>query len=124
MKLLITPTNLIPIYEQIEEQIKEQILKGEIQPHTALPSIRVLAKELQVGVITVRRAYDDLCAAGYAYAVQSKGVYVAEIDRNTVNDIHDFELREMIRQWIGYAEKYNVSMEKLTKIFEEEKNRK
>lgn len=61
LRLIISPVSKLPIYEQIENQIREQILTGQLVPGIQLPSIRELARELKVGVITAKRAYDDLC---------------------------------------------------------------
>lgn len=67
-----------PIYDQIYSQIKEAILSGEAPEGTALPSIRTLAKDLRISVITTRRAYDELEKEGFLYTVPGKGCFVAE----------------------------------------------
>lgn len=66
-----------PIYEQIYEQIKSQIISGELSEDEALPSIRNLAKDLRISVITTKRAYDELEAEGFIYTVAGKGCFVA-----------------------------------------------
>lgn len=66
-----------PIYEQIYEQIKSQIISGELCEDEALPSIRNLAKDLRISVITTKRAYDELEAEGFIYTVAGKGCFVA-----------------------------------------------
>ncbi len=66
-----------PIYEQIYEQIKAQIISGELSEDEALPSIRNLAKDLRISVITTKRAYDELEAEGFIYTVAGKGCFVA-----------------------------------------------
>ena len=66
-----------PIYEQIYEQIKSQIISGELCEDEALPSIRNLAKDLRISVITTKRAYDELEAGGFIYTVAGKGCFVA-----------------------------------------------
>lgn len=66
-----------PIYEQIYEQIKAQIISGELSEDEALPSIRNLAKDLRISVITTKRAYDELEAGGFIYTVAGKGCFVA-----------------------------------------------
>ena len=78
MELIIRNTNNQPIYEQICTQIKAQIIAGKLAPGEALPSIRALAKDLRVSVITTKRAYDELEADGFLYTVAGKGCFVAE----------------------------------------------
>lgn len=116
MKLLILSQSGIPIYEQIETQLKEQILKRELAPNTLLPSIRSLAKEMQLGIITIKRAYDDLCAQGYAYAVQGKGVYVADIAPQKADEYHEGKLKELLTEVITFAKRNDISEERLISI--------
>ncbi len=78
MNIIIRNTNDRPIYEQIYDQIKLGILSGELQEGQLLPSIRALAKDLRISVITTKRAYDELEKDGYLYTVAGKGSYIAE----------------------------------------------
>ena len=80
MNILISNANNKPIYEQIFTQIRDQILSGALAPGEPLPSIRTLAKDLRVSVITTKRAYDELEAAGLINTVAGKGCFVAEPD--------------------------------------------
>ena len=80
MELIIRNTTNQPIYDQIYSQIKAQIIAGKLSPGEALPSIRALAKDLRISVITTKRAYDELEAAGFLYTVAGKGCFVAEPD--------------------------------------------
>ena len=77
MQIIISEKSSLPIYEQITRQIKEGILNHSLQPEEMLPSIRQLAKELQISVITTKRAYEDLEAEGMIYSVPQKGFYVS-----------------------------------------------
>ena len=77
MELVIRNTANQPIYEQIYSQIRAQIIAGTLQPGDALPSIRALAKDLRISVITTQRAYDELEADGFLYTVAGKGCFVA-----------------------------------------------
>ena len=77
MKIIISNSSKQPIYEQIAYQIKEQIVKGVLIEDTALPSIRNLAKELQVSVITTKRAYEELEKERYIHTVPGKGTFIA-----------------------------------------------
>ena len=75
--IVIEPHGTYAIYEQIVNQIKNQIISGELQPDEALPSIRALARDLRISVITTKRAYDELEQEGFLYAVPAKGFFVA-----------------------------------------------
>ena len=77
MDILISNSSGKPIYEQITTQIKNLIFSGKLQPGDALPSMRLLAKELRISVITTKRAYADLEAQGFIETVQGKGSFVA-----------------------------------------------
>lgn len=92
MELIIRNTNNQPIYDQIYAQIKALILAGKLQPGEALPSIRALAKDLRISVITTKRAYDELEAEGFLYTVAGKGCFVAE---KNLDLIREQQLREL-----------------------------
>ena len=78
MDILLSNTGGQPIYEQVASQIKNQIISGALQPGEMLPSIRSLAKDLKISVITTKRAYDELEAQGFLTTVAGKGCFVAE----------------------------------------------
>ena len=81
MTILINNKSGLPIYDQIFTQIKAQIISGQLQADEALPSIRNLAKDLRISVITTKRAYDELEKEGFVYTVPGKGCFIAP--RNT-----------------------------------------
>lgn len=87
MEIQISSVNQTPIYEQIENQIKDMILMGAYQRGSQLPSIRILARDLKVGIITCRRAYDDLCAQGILVSHPGKGVFVADLQAEQMEGI-------------------------------------
>ena len=76
MDIILNNSSGVPIYEQIEEQIKSQIMTSELAVGDALPSMRILAKELKISVITTKRAYEDLERDGYIESVVGKGSFV------------------------------------------------
>ena len=78
MQIIISNISKDPIYEQITNQIKSAILAGELQEGEAIPSMRNLAKELQISVITTKRAYEELEKAGFIYSIVGKGSFVSE----------------------------------------------
>lgn len=86
MKIIIQNLSDIPIYQQIYEQIKEEILSGKIGSGEVLPSIRQLSRDLKVSVITTTRAYTDLENDGYIMIVQGKGCFVKELNQNVLED--------------------------------------
>ena len=86
MEIIIRNTTNQPIYEQIYAQIKAQIIAGRLSPGEALPSIRALAKDLRISVITTKRAYDELEAEGFLYTVAGKGCFVAEKNLELVRE--------------------------------------
>ena len=93
MELIIRNTTNQPIYGQIASQLKAQIIAGKLKPGEALPSIRALAKDLKISVITTKRAYDELEAAGFVNTVAGKGCFVAEknLDRIREGQARDME---------------------------------
>ena len=86
MKIIIQNLSDIPIYQQIYEQIKEEILSGKIGSGEVLPSIRQLSRDLKVSVITTTRAYTDLENDGYIMTLQGKGCFVKELNKNILED--------------------------------------
>lgn len=105
-----------PIYEQIKSQIRGEILRGELSENTPLPSIRTLARELKIGVVTAKRAYDDLCAEGFLYSVQGKGVFVARFDRVEAESYALREIEDKLKEIAAYAERNSVNCEQLRRL--------
>lgn len=102
MNLNISNSSGQPIYEQIVTQIKNLILSGELQEGYALPSMRLLAKELRISVITTKRAYEELEREGFIYSVTGKGSFVAPQNVNLIREQH---LREIEGYMQTIAEK-------------------
>lgn len=92
MDIVLRNTSGAPIYEQIAAQIKDQIVDGTLEPGQPLPSIRALAKDLRISVITTKRAYDELEAQGFLTTVAGKGCFVAE---QNIQLIRESRLREI-----------------------------
>ncbi len=98
MNIIISNAVNRPIYEQITTQIKGAIVSGELKEGDALPSIRALAKDLRISVITTKRAYDDLERDGYIYTVAGKGCFVAEKNLELVREGHLREMEDHLRR--------------------------
>ena len=81
MKIIINNTSMVPVYEQLMDQIKQEIIDGTLKEGEALPSVRNLAGELKISALTVKKAYDKLEEEGFTVTVHGKGSYVAETDR-------------------------------------------
>lgn len=94
MKIIIKNSSELPIYEQIEEQIKAQILAGRIAEDEQLPSIRQLARDLKISVITTTRVYNDLVGEGFLVSVAGKGYFVAPRNNELLRERMLFEMEE------------------------------
>ncbi len=103
MKILISNTSNLAIYEQIIRQIKDAVIAKEIQAGEMLPSIRSLAKDLQISVITTKRAYEELEKEGLIYSVAGKGFYVSKQNTNMLKEkkirILEEELGRLVLEW-------------------------
>lgn len=108
-----------PVYEQIKAQIRSQIFSGELKSGAMLPSIRTLAKELQIGIITAKRAYDDLCIEGFCYSVQGKGIFVAEVRCDEAHNFKTKKLRAKLEEAKNFAEQNGVDKEQLINLLKE-----
>lgn len=94
MKIIIKNKSELPIYEQIKQQMKEQILDGTITEDEQLPSIRQLARDLKISVITTTRAYNDLSDEGFIISVAGKGYFVAPRNNELLRERMLFEMEE------------------------------
>ena len=117
MKIIISNQSELPIYAQIREQLKEQILNGQIAEGSTLPSIRQLAKEVGVSVITTTRAYSELEAEGFIATMQGKGSVVLPKDNNLLREQYLLRIEEGLSTAIGTARAMGMSMEELTEVF-------
>ena len=103
MNIIISNASGAPIYEQIYAQIKAAILSGALREGDALPSIRALAKDLRISVITTTRAYDELERDGFIYRVPGKGCYVAEKNMELVREEHLKRIEQHMREIVALA---------------------
>ena len=113
MEIIIRNTGGQPIYEQIYSQLKAQIIAGVLTPGEALPSIRALAKDLKISVITTKRAYDELEAEGFLYTVAGKGCFVAEKNLDLIREQQLRELEGHLTAAAGLAKSCSVTVEEL-----------
>lgn len=113
MKILLCNKSDLPIYEQIKAQIKEQILSGEILENEFLPSIRQLAKDLGISVITTTRAYSDLESEGFIATLRGKGSYVLPKDSEMVREQYLKKIEEALMVAIENSKLANISNDEL-----------
>lgn len=116
MKIIISNQSELPIYAQIKEQLKEQILNGQIQEGVTLPSIRQLAKELGVSVITTTRAYTDLESEGFIASMQGKGSIVLSKENKMIREQHLKRIEEGLLTAIETSKYINLSEEELVEM--------
>jgi len=107
-----------PIYDQIYSQIKNQIISGKLKEGEALPSIRNLAKDLRISVITTKRAYDELERDGFIYTVPAKGCFVAEKNFELIREENLKKIEEYMQKISELAALCNISYTELIEMFE------
>ena len=118
MTILIDNRSGAPIYEQIFTQIRDQILSGQLQEDEALPSIRNLAKDLRISVITTKRAYEELENAGFIYTLPGKGSFVAPRNEALLREEHLRQLEEHLQEVRRLAKLCGLSREELTELYD------
>lgn len=125
MKILIDNKRGVPIYDQIYSQIKAQIISSELIEDEALPSIRQLAKDLCISVITTKRAYDELEREGYIYTVAAKGCFVAPKNLELIREENLKQIESRIEEIIRLSGECGLSeedvFEMIRNFWEEEK---
>jgi len=107
-----------PIYHQIEQQLKALIAGGHLSAGAALPSIRVLSKELEVSIITTRRAYQNLESDGFIQTIQGKGTFVAELDQSLKETTKETAVNEVLEHAIDIARSYDYTSEEIMELFQ------
>lgn len=105
-----------PIYLQIKNQIKAQILSGELQAGEQLPSIRFLAKELRVSMITAKRAFDELELDGFIHSVQGKGNFVAPQNPELIREEYLQRIEQRLAELLDLADIAKISIDELTQM--------
>ncbi len=117
MNIIISNASNQPIYEQIYAQIKNIIISGELSEGDALPSIRALAKDLRISVITTKRAYEELERDGFIFTVAAKGCFVATKNVGMIREGKLKEIEEHMREILRLAPACKLSAEELLEQF-------
>ena len=118
MNIVISNSEEIPIYEQIASQIKSAVIAGEVKPGEPLPSLRFLAKELRVSVISTKRAYEELEREGYITSVPGKGSFAAEINRELLREEQYKRLEEHLNEAVDAARTAGISLGEMKELLE------
>ena len=114
---IITNTGEVPIYQQIVDQIKGAVLRGELAADEPLPSIRLLAKELQISVITTKRAYEELEKDGLIYTIPGKGSFVADQSERRLRESKQKLVEEKLAEAMKAAKLLGMSRAELREVF-------
>ena len=118
MRIIINSSSMVPIYEQIVDQIKTLIRNGELKESDNLPSVRVLSKELKISALTVKKAYDSLEEDGFTVTVHGKGTYVTAVNRQLLLEEQKKDLEAELEAAVGKGRRYGISDEDIRILFE------
>ena len=116
MDIILSNSSGKPIYEQIADQVKEQIMTGALEAGDALPSMRLLAKELRISVITTKRAYEELERDGFLENVPGKGCFVAPQNRELLREAQLRKVEEKLSRAVDEARKGGFPLEELQEM--------
>lgn len=116
LNIIISNSSQVPLYEQIESQIKNQIVNMVLKPGEPLPSIRTLAKELKVSIITTKRAYEELEKEGFIKTVVGKGTFVAEANNERLREVAMYEIENKLEEAIISAKAIGLTLEETIDI--------
>ena len=116
MDIILSNSSGKPIYEQIADQVREQILSGALSAGDALPSMRVLAKELRISVITTKRAYEELERDGFLDNVPGKGCFVAPQNRELLREAQLRRVEDILAQAVDETRKGGFSLSELQEL--------
>ena len=118
MDIIISSNSEEPIYIQIKNQIIKNIIDGKIKDNDQLPSLRVLAKELRVSILTINRAYSELEKEGFIFSVQGSGFFVGDTESKLVKEQYIREIENHFTEAIKLGNISNLSLDELIQIFE------
>lgn len=118
MHIILNNTSMIPIYEQLVEQIKNHIIAGKLQENEALPSVRTLSGTLKISALTVKKAYDKLEEEGFVVTVHGKGTYVAPTNRALAMEARRKAAEDDFTKAIEKARAVGMSTEEIREIIE------
>ena len=118
MKIIINTSSMVPIYEQIIDQIKTMIRKQELKQNDQLPSVRALSKELKISALTVKKAYDKLEREGFTVTIHGKGSYVTAANTELMMEEQKKEVEQDLEQAILKGRRFGISDKDIKTLFE------
>lgn len=118
MKIIINTSSMVPIYEQIIDQIKTMIRKQELKQNDQLPSVRALSKELKISALTVKKAYDELEREGFTVTIHGKGSYVTAANTELMMEEQKKEVEQDLEQAILKGRRFGICDEDIKTLFE------
>lgn len=118
MRILISNSSSVPIYEQIKNTIMNQIISGELKEEDSLPSIRSLAKDIRISVMTIKKAYDELEQEGYIITIQGKGSFVAPKNLELIKEQKLNEMESYMEKIMEIAKKYQIEKEEIMDLLD------
>ena len=118
MKIIINSSSMVPIYEQIMDQIKAQITAGNLKENDILPSVRTLAKDLKISALTVKKAYDNLEQEGYTVTVHGKGTYVAAANTERILEDQRREVESDLEKAVEKGRRCGLKDEEIRELFD------
>ncbi|CDD50548.1 GntR family transcriptional regulator [Faecalitalea cylindroides] len=124
MEIILSSSSSKPIYEQIVIQFKEMIMKGELKPEDSLPSMRKLAKDLHVSIITTQRAYEELAKDGFIHIVPAKGAFVSSQNKDFIKEENRRRIESLLQESCTIARENDIQIDELIQmiklLFEED----
>ena len=117
MKMIISNSSSVPIYEQIKKSIINQILEGELNEDELLPSIRVLAGDIKISAMTIKKAYDELEKEGYLKSIQGKGTFVAPKNTELAKEQAQKDIEKYIEKIVAISNRFDIDESDVIKIF-------
>ncbi len=117
MKMLISNSSSVPIYEQIKKSIINQILDGELKEDELLPSIRVLAGDIKISAMTIKKAYDELEKEGYLKSIQGKGTFVAPKNTELAKEQAQKEIEKYIEKIVSISNRFKIDESDVIEMF-------
>ena len=117
MKMIISNSSSVPIYEQIKQSIINQILDGELREDELLPSIRVLAQDIKISAMTIKKAYDELEKEGYLKSIQGKGTFVAPKNTELAREQAQKDIEKHIEKIVDISNRFEIDEKDVIEIF-------
>jgi len=117
MKMIISNSSSVPIYEQIKKSIINQIMNDELKEDDVIPSIRNLAQDIKISVMTIKKAYDELEQEGYIISKQGKGTFVAPKNTELAKDKAQKDIEEHISKIVDISKKFDIQKNQVIDIF-------